>query len=641
MLVKKYLKILKNPKDTYQIFEALEFIKEAKPDEAIPILFKLLSHPDKGVQQAAVDTLIAFNTEKVFKETIKLLYESDAALRNMGIEILSEMDKKFYHLLLPLLDDPDDDIRKFAIDIISKSDLKDLAPKIIKVKNDKNANVRSALAEALGNLKNNCDECLKTLIEFLDDPEDWVKFSAIEALGKLDAVKVTPLLLDKMKNAPDYLQKMIIEALGNIGTPDAIDPLLEIADNPSSDEETVAYAVQSLVNIAKRYNLDVFTKLQQEKFEKVLLDQLKKVEENEDMEEYFALLDSIGTLKVKGALIPLIKKVAYLDPVSDYELKQKLEEVLINIADDDIILNNFEYFTEDEKKVAIEILGYIKSKKAVPLLLNYFKVLTQHNKRAIVKALGEIGDPSTYDFFINCLKDPDGHVRRIAAQIIGKLKIEKGFDELTKLFEKGDYEDVIEAVLNAMLSINKEKTKKVLVNLLSHPQKPVKLAAIKGLAEIGGKDIIELFIKEFNSPEAEIRKLIIEALNYLKYKDDIQIYIDALNDVDEEVQIAAMKAIGELGIKEAYPYLTKYFSDENEWIKYQALNTVADLHITECIDEIINMYYIGNRRDKEEILNILSKLGDCEQVKIFLQEITENEEDPELAQLARNILEYI
>lgn len=634
MLNAKYLEFLHNGEDTFAIFEALDFFKETKEDEAIPSIQALLKHSDKGVQQAAIDTLIQYNSDEIFQSSVKLLYDNDATLRNMGIEILMEMDTAHYDKLIPLLDDNEDDIRKFAIDIICPSGRTEFVPALLKRKNDTNANVRSALAEALGQLEVSSEPVLTTLIDMLDDAEDWVKFSAIEAVGKLDSEKVTPLLLEKYDSLPDYLQQMVLDAFGRIGTPEVVNLLLSSIESGELDKEGMTIAVQSLISIAYRYNVNVFDKIQKAKFTSIISEQLQTMS---DQNELLNLLDVICGLKIKTCIPDLIRMGAQMDPIEGYELLEKISETIIRIHDDCIIIENLDFFSEEEKYLAITYLGDLHSVKAAPYLLRSFRTVTQNNRRAIVKAIGNIQAPENLLFLIDCLKDEDGKVRRIAAVALGKSGSADAFNALLEIFKQGDYDDVMEATLQSLLQIDPKDTENELFHLVYCENKTIQITALKGLAEIGSERSIAIFIELMSAPDPETRKLCLEALCFLKYTENPDIFINALNDIDDNVVVTAIKTIGELDIKEGYPFLLRYFHDDNDWIQFQAIQSVGILHTDESVPHFIELFYKSSDQVKNEILTVLSTFHfNQEAYKLIVQ--ASQDDEFSIAQNAQDIL---
>src|SRR4030067_3403579 len=90
----------------------------AEGDErAVYPLIKALRDDNYGVQDAAINSLMKIKEEITAYMMLPLLRE-EAFLRNTALMILREMGPIAAPLLPVLLKDKDDDIRKFALDLI-------------------------------------------------------------------------------------------------------------------------------------------------------------------------------------------------------------------------------------------------------------------------------------------------------------------------------------------------------------------------------------------------------------------------------------------------------------------------------------------------------------------------------------------
>lgn len=95
---------------------AVEALAEGD-ERAVYPLIKALKDGSYGVQDAAINSLIKIRKEVTAYMVLPLLRE-EAFLRNTALIILREMGAIAVPLLPILLEDKDDDIRKFALDII-------------------------------------------------------------------------------------------------------------------------------------------------------------------------------------------------------------------------------------------------------------------------------------------------------------------------------------------------------------------------------------------------------------------------------------------------------------------------------------------------------------------------------------------
>jgi HEAT repeat protein len=207
-----------DPSRRYAAAEALSCADE----RALYPLIKALRDENPGVQDAAMRSLISIGGEVAAYMAIPLLRE-EPHLRNMALIILKTVGSASIPHIRPLLSDKDDDIRKFAVDLISEIGYCACMDGIVHLLgNDPNPNVRVSAAKAIGILRYR--DALPQLIIALKDDE-WVCFAALEALALLkdeSSISQVSLLLD---GPSDAVRIAAIETLGAIGTSGAANAL--------------------------------------------------------------------------------------------------------------------------------------------------------------------------------------------------------------------------------------------------------------------------------------------------------------------------------------------------------------------------------------------------------------------------------
>lgn len=79
---------------------------------------RLPQENEESVRQAIFGTLRSLCTPLVIRQMLELLRSEDAALRNLAIELLGEWPQALEEHVDALLDDPDSDVRIFAVNIL-------------------------------------------------------------------------------------------------------------------------------------------------------------------------------------------------------------------------------------------------------------------------------------------------------------------------------------------------------------------------------------------------------------------------------------------------------------------------------------------------------------------------------------------
>jgi len=255
-------------------------------DERLQALLKQLSAEDSDDRRWAVYDLAEFPPEQIADAMVKALQDEHRAVREAASEVLeslppSLMTKK----LTPLLGSDRIEVRNIAAAVLVKygdEAVEDLIPALF----DENEDVRKFGADILGLARN--PKAVPALCKAAkEDKVENVAISAVEALGKIGSPEALPTLYELFPKAP-YMQTVIIEAIGLIGSPDSAeflekhldkgDPMVDYAiidalgliANPSSipilksyfpkAPEALQHAVcQSLLSIGRKQHLQVLS----------------------------------------------------------------------------------------------------------------------------------------------------------------------------------------------------------------------------------------------------------------------------------------------------------------------------------------------------------------------------------------------
>jgi len=226
MSAKEIEKILENSTNSNQLRLTIEDLIETKDYSQMMIssLVKILQHNDIGLQDIASRALIQTPPEfadECAKLTAQLIASSNIQIRNLAGDILIKLKSYSVPHLITFLDDVDFDVRKFACDIIGLIATTDVIKSIIPLLNDKDDNVVSSAVEAIGNIVSNNSEkkffvdleLIKGLDKTYHSKED-LKPMIIETFGKIGGNSAQEFLFDKMLKEEDpFLQIACIDAL--------------------------------------------------------------------------------------------------------------------------------------------------------------------------------------------------------------------------------------------------------------------------------------------------------------------------------------------------------------------------------------------------------------------------------------------
>ncbi len=437
--LKKYLRNI-NDEDATLRRAAAEGLAEGD-ERAIYPLIKALRDDNFGVQDAAMRSLIDIKGECTAYMVLPLLREN-SFLRNTALIILKEIGKVAVPLLYVLLNDRDDDVRKFALDLIHDIEYCEYPEKLVKMlTDDSNPNVRSAAAKTLGKL--HYTEAVPQLIAALND-EEWVCFSALESLTELkDESAVAPIvsLLDSPSETSRFAA---VEALGTICSPTATQPLVDHLQD--ADEFMKKTIIKSLVLIGTVPPVNNISD--------VLLNMLS----DEEWDDKFIAIKGLSLLNESSTINQLLDLAGSLDlsePDNEdrlYVIKDAIRKFgcntsLINVLNDDSIKFR-------GKVIAAELIGNLQCKDAVPQLINLLNSEYRDVRRSSIQSLGKMESNEAKECLLEAITDHDSHVRKSAVIALGQIGDEAAFDPLFNILQQEQYNDVVDEFILSLIKIN-------------------------------------------------------------------------------------------------------------------------------------------------------------------------------------------
>lgn len=145
------------------------------------ILANYLGDPSPAVCEAVVEILAQASGRYAAEVAAFHLRAAEPAERAYAMEALIRMKERALPALAALLEDPDVDIRKLAVDILAGMRIEAAVPALASALQDGDANVVAAAAEALG--MSGLTEAVPALAAAIERGPDWVRVTALSSLG--------------------------------------------------------------------------------------------------------------------------------------------------------------------------------------------------------------------------------------------------------------------------------------------------------------------------------------------------------------------------------------------------------------------------------------------------------------------------
>ena len=574
---------------------------------AIYPLLQALRDENPGVQDAAIRSLVAIGGEVVAYMLIPLLRE-DSFLRNTAQLMLRDLGSVSIPMLYPLLQDKDDDIRKFALDVMGEIATDVDATKVIPMLADPNANVRASAIKCIGLL--GYTEGAKHVENALGD-EEWVAFTALDTLGQLGVENSIDAIMGLLSSNSQPLRYAALETLGSIGSPIASDALVKHIMS-ASDEDEKSMAINRLVKPGDTPSM--------REVADILMGMLKDA----PWEDKLVAIQGLADLKEHGAVPLIIDITGSLDssvPDEDDRLmaiKKMIEDFGPSPVYAEILRD--ENLKFKGKVLAAELAGKTRTKEAVPALIEQLDTDIRDLRSAAAKALGIIGSDEARKALIGLIHDPESNARKMAITCLGYVPHPDSFEPLLKQLDEEPYNDVLEEIIKSLLEISAAKLSgmldgfkpqvreavarfsddlDILLTLSRDEVLETKLAAISSLGELTDRKASERVVEAIHDSDPEVRRTSVialgsmdvspEALKPLLNDSDMWVRVHAvrnlghslrqdmvetlsplLNDKEIPVVLAAIEALTAIGGKDAFTSLSSIAEHADESVQSAA-----------------------------------------------------------------------
>ncbi|MGA9377523.1 MAG: HEAT repeat domain-containing protein, partial [Phormidium sp.] len=213
---------------------------------AFDTLLSLIGHPDSAVRLAVVAALNSLGHPDMLNRMITLLQDTDAYVRESAVKIAGYFAfHECVNLLLERCQDPVEDVRKAAIELIPYLENAPVLPTLVNALEQETPKVRAAAARALGQM--DCNLAYTHLLKALRDKDPWVRYYAAKAIGWNGYAEAIDILADLAHRDPSTIVRIAaVEALGQIGGARVVSFLAPIVDDSNASNDLVRAALTAL-----------------------------------------------------------------------------------------------------------------------------------------------------------------------------------------------------------------------------------------------------------------------------------------------------------------------------------------------------------------------------------------------------------
>ncbi len=478
----------------------------------------------------------------------------NAARRNGALSALERQGPYAVPHLVELLHATDSDLVMFALQVLARIGDPVSTARILPLVDHADANVAQSAIEALGRMR--ATDAVPVLLDLLDR-NVWLQLAAVNALGEIgDPTAMSPLL----GLVPDsFVAEQAVRALQRITAPESLDPLLDllvrVRERPLRDAILEACGVvlelhpePGAAGQAFAGRLDPAARAELVGFmaEALAGDPAAEAESEAPAQAAagIALVAGLGELYV-----PVLLRIAAGSPWAEPLWRARAQP-----SDDQV--NALLAHAEARVRRGLLLAGPFGA-TLLPALLARLDDNDGEVRAAACRALGALGDPRAAGVLIERLRTGEGEERDEAAAALGRFPPD-ALAGLGSCLDPRSGDDVAIAALEAVRLAEARVFEPEVLALTRAPSADVRLAALRAAASLPSSKAEMVLFRALGDREERVQ---IEALDLLVERDGDKaaVALIALLSAADSLRFRVIRALGRLRVLAAVPKLESLY----------------------------------------------------------------------------------
>lgn len=190
----------------------------------------------------------------------------------------------------------------------------------------------------------------------------------------------------------------------------------------------------------------------------------------------------------------------------------RIADILASMGEEtvDDIIREFPGIPQESRRLAIDVLGRVRSLSAVPLLRQLLRDKDENIRARAVDALGQIGDPSNTELLVQAVSDQAWQVRAVAAKALGRIAGNESVPVLCRALT--DEQWWVRANAAEALKAKGEPGHQALLSMLDSEDAYAREQAVFMLEESG---VLDSYIDQLNSKKSDDRSRALKLITKL------------------------------------------------------------------------------------------------------------------------------
>jgi len=514
------------------------------------------------------------------------------------------------------------------------------------------------IIKTLGEIK--ASSAFEKIASFLHTGDDSCRYRSIEALYKIDKIKLKPYLITLLDDESFSIRKDAVFYLGELKASDTIDKMLEMITPLISSEQSALSGLDVVV-------FEALAKIKDVKAVPVLLKILENWHINRNHK--IPIINSLGDIGEPSSSYAFVKFLTWSDKQLDEAIKIAIGKLGLQAVDslkdfiiEQTLLTKEGYFYVNSFVNPVAACFVAIGKSAIPTLLELLEIDNIYLRRSIIMALDamsytphnnneniyywiakedwnkieQYGNKATEalckSFFIKEKRINEGIITTL-----GKIKDINSLESILVISEKHWFEVSDDLIVEALGSICENNVTPLLEFLNKKNYRNSRIKVIKALGKTKDSNAISKLIeilKEYDYYEE--RREAAEALGNIGDTAATKHLITSFHDKSDVIKEASAIALGKIAdLKSVKPLIATLKTDFYLYAT-QALSMIGTPCALPYIEDILKqsrgLWLEENKPEIEKsIMNIFDSIDD--KIEIYLSKI--NDTDEEIRSIAR------
>lgn len=289
-----------------------------------------------------------------------------------------------------------------------------------------------------------------------------------------------------------------------------------------------------------------------------------------------------------------------------------------------ILLSLVDKVSSNTRPVIYKILDQIVTEEDLASVISKTKVNEPMVRTYLVSLLGRFSTIETNLTLVKILQDPNKNVRQAALKALAEQNATHNTQAICQLLRDPDL-TVQSVAIDALAKINAADTVKFLIEILQDDSEYIRRAAVEVLNEVGDERAIKDLLNALRDVDWWVKVRAADALGTIGGPKVFDAILALITDKDEFMRRTAVEILNTCKDPKSFDKLVLALKDEDWWVRERAADALASLGDTRAVEPLVSM--LENTPDGRQIvIRALGTLGDKRAIKPILKRLKDNDD---------------